>query len=95
MSSGAKRAKSSSREAGGEGGRATTRKPDPIGRPAALNAILLTRLRDDIVSGVFALGEKLSEDQISRHYGVTRAPVRPTPTSIDFTRVLARSALNL
>lgn len=55
-----------------------SRKPKQIGRPAALNELLLTRLRDDIVSGVFALGEKLSEEQISRHYGVTRAPVRPT-----------------
>ena len=54
------------------------RKPKPIDRPAALNELLLNRLRDDIVSGVFALGERLSEEQISRHYGVTRAPVRPT-----------------
>jgi DNA-binding GntR family transcriptional regulator len=59
------------------GGR-QARKPKPIGRPTALNELLLTRLRDDIVSGVFALGERLSEEQISRHYGVTRAPVRPT-----------------
>ncbi len=54
------------------------RKPKLIARPTALNELLLTRLRDDIVSGVFALGERLSEEQISRHYGVTRAPVRPT-----------------
>jgi DNA-binding GntR family transcriptional regulator len=55
-----------------------TRKPKPIDRPVALNELLLTRLRDDIVTGAFALGERLSEEQISRHYGVTRAPVRPT-----------------
>ncbi|WP_137114169.1 GntR family transcriptional regulator [Mesorhizobium sp. GR13] len=54
------------------------RKPEPIARPAALGELLLKRLRDDIVSGVFALGERLSEEQISRHYGITRAPVRPT-----------------
>ena len=71
-----KRAKPSA----GAGGpaRKQPRKPKPIGRPTALNELLLTRLREDIVSGVFALGEKLSEEQISRHYGVTRAPVRPT-----------------
>jgi DNA-binding GntR family transcriptional regulator len=60
------------------GAKRQARKPKPIDRPAALNELLLNRLRDDIVSGVFALGERLSEEQISRHYGVTRAPVRPT-----------------
>jgi DNA-binding GntR family transcriptional regulator len=53
-------------------------KPKPIDRPAALNELVLVRLRDDIVSGVFAFGEKLSEEQICRNYGVTRAPVRPS-----------------
>ena len=53
-------------------------KPKPIERPAALNELLLVRLRDDIVTGVFSLGERLSEEQIARHYRVTRAPVRPT-----------------
>jgi DNA-binding GntR family transcriptional regulator len=59
-------------------GKRQVRKAKPIDRPAALNDLLLTRLRDDIVSGIFALGERLSEEQISRHYGVTRAPVRST-----------------
>lgn len=58
--------------------KARARKPKPIDKPTALNELLLNRLRDDIVYGVFALGERLSEEQISRHYGVTRAPVRPT-----------------
>jgi len=70
--------KTPSRTSGKAAGRGPVRKPKPIDRPTALNELLLARLRDDIVSGVFALGEKLSEDQISRHYGVTRAPVRPT-----------------
>ena len=56
----------------------SAREASPIDRPAALYELLLMRLRDDIVSGVFAFGERLSEEQISRHYGVTRAPVRPT-----------------
>ncbi len=50
----------------------------PINRPAALNDLLLSRLRDDIVSGAFEPGKRLSEEQISRHYGVSRAPVRST-----------------
>lgn len=54
------------------------RRAKPIDRPVALNDLLLSRLREDIVSGAFALGERLSEEQISRHYGVTRAPVRST-----------------
>ena len=48
----------------------------PIQRPEALNDIMLSRLRADIVSGTFAFGERLSEDKVSKLYGVTKAPVR-------------------
>jgi DNA-binding GntR family transcriptional regulator len=48
----------------------------PIQRPDALNDIMLSRLRTDIISGVFAFGERLSEDKLSKLYGVTKAPVR-------------------
>ncbi len=48
----------------------------PIQRPEALNDIMLSRLRADIVSGTFAFGERLSEDKLSKLYGVTKAPVR-------------------
>ncbi len=66
--------------AGGDPKTSSTRvrRAKPIDRPAALNELLLSRLRGDIVSGEFVFGERLSEEQISRHYGVTRAPVRPT-----------------
>jgi DNA-binding GntR family transcriptional regulator len=52
------------------------RRITPIQRPEALSDIMLTRLRADIVSGAFAFGERLSEDKLSRLYGVTKAPVR-------------------
>ncbi len=48
----------------------------PIQRPEGLNDIMLSRLRADIVSGTFAFGERLSEDKLSKLYGVTKAPVR-------------------
>ena len=52
------------------------RRITPIQRPEALNDIMLSRLRADIVSGTFAFGERLSEDKLSKLYGVTKAPVR-------------------
>ncbi|MFF7180983.1 FCD domain-containing protein [Streptomyces sp. NPDC008121] len=35
-----------------------------------------TAIRDDIVSGVFACGSRLTEEQLARRYGVSRVPVR-------------------
>ncbi|MEU8762491.1 GntR family transcriptional regulator [Streptomyces sp. NPDC048659] len=35
-----------------------------------------TAIRDDIVSGVFARGARLTEEQLARRYGVSRVPVR-------------------
>ncbi|MEU3606092.1 GntR family transcriptional regulator [Streptomyces sp. NPDC035033] len=35
-----------------------------------------TAIRDDIVSGVFAPGSRLTEEQLARRYGVSRVPVR-------------------
>lgn len=52
---------------------ATVRK---IERPRQVSEIVLERLRKDIVTGVFALGEKISETHVAEAYGVTKAPVR-------------------
>lgn len=35
-----------------------------------------TAIRDDIVSGVFPRGARLTEEQLARRYGVSRVPVR-------------------
>ncbi|MFF9869093.1 MULTISPECIES: GntR family transcriptional regulator [unclassified Streptomyces] len=35
-----------------------------------------TAIRDDIVSGVFERGGRLTEEQLARRYGVSRVPVR-------------------
>jgi DNA-binding GntR family transcriptional regulator len=48
----------------------------PIDRPEQLTDLVLVRLRRDIIEGVFALGERLSEQQLSTLYRVTKAPVR-------------------
>ncbi|GHB00783.1 transcriptional regulator [Streptomyces termitum] len=37
---------------------------------------MCTAIRDDIVSGVFERGGRLTEDQLARRYGVSRVPVR-------------------
>lgn len=47
-----------------------------IERPRQVSEVVLERLRKDIVTGVFALGEKISETHIAEIYGVTKAPVR-------------------
>jgi DNA-binding GntR family transcriptional regulator len=50
--------------------------PRKIERPRQVSEVVLERLRQDIVTGVFALGEKISETQLAEAYGVTKAPVR-------------------
>ena len=47
-----------------------------IERPRPVSELVLHRLRDDIIQNRFALGEKLSEAQLSERYGVTKAPIR-------------------
>jgi DNA-binding GntR family transcriptional regulator len=48
----------------------------PIDRPEQLTDLVLVRLRRDIVEGLFELGERLSEQQLSTRYRVTKAPIR-------------------
>jgi DNA-binding GntR family transcriptional regulator len=48
----------------------------PIERPRSLTAIVLTRLREAIVSGDLDLGEPLSEQQLAAQYGVSKTPIR-------------------
>ena len=48
----------------------------PIERPRSLTAIVLTRLRESIVSGDLKLGEPLSELQLAVQYGVSKTPIR-------------------
>jgi len=47
-----------------------------IERPKQVSEVVLKRLRKDIVTGAFALGEKISETHVAEMYGVTKAPVR-------------------
>lgn len=47
-----------------------------IVRPKQMTEVVLDQLRSDIVTGVFELGEKISETSLSSRYGVTKAPIR-------------------
>lgn len=47
-----------------------------IVRPRQVSELVLDRLRRDITENRFALGEKISEAQLSELYGVTKAPIR-------------------
>lgn len=47
-----------------------------IERPKQISDVVLERLRSDIVNTTFAFGEKLSENNLSESYGVTKAPIR-------------------
>lgn len=47
-----------------------------IERPRPVSELVLERLRLDIIENRFALGEKISETQLSEIYGVTKAPIR-------------------
>lgn len=49
---------------------------DRIERPRPVSELVLDRLRKDIIENQFALGEKISEAQLSELYGVTKAPIR-------------------
>ena len=49
---------------------------DRIERPKQVSELVLERLRNDIIENRFALGEKISEAQLSELYGVTKAPIR-------------------
>lgn len=49
---------------------------EKIVRPKSVSEVVLDRLRSDIVTNAFALGEKISEGQLSLLYNVTKAPIR-------------------
>ncbi len=55
---------------------------NPIERPKQVSEVVLERLRHDIVTGAFELGEKISEGQVATAYGVTKAPVRAAYTRL-------------
>lgn len=48
----------------------------PITRPRSLTDVVLERLRYDIVSGRFRLGELLSERVLAERFAVSKSPVR-------------------
>jgi len=52
------------------------KKVQKIEKPKPISELVLERLRGDIIANRFALGEKISEAQLSELYGVTKAPIR-------------------
>lgn len=49
---------------------------EQIIRPKSVSEVVLDRLRSDIVTNRFELGQKISEAQLSELYNVTKAPIR-------------------
>lgn len=49
--------------------------PEPVSRPTA-RSLAYSRIRDDIVRGVFAPGTLLSENELAASLGLSRQPVR-------------------
>src|SRR3954451_20688147 len=45
-------------------------------RPESLVDLAVRRLRAEIVGGAFAPGERLVEEQLTRRFGISRAPLR-------------------
>jgi DNA-binding GntR family transcriptional regulator len=43
---------------------------------STLKAVLITRLRDAILGGVYKPGERLNESKLSREFNVSRIPIR-------------------
>lgn len=54
-----------------------------IERPQSVSELVLNRLRDDIIHNHFKFGEKISETQIAKIYGVTKAPIRSAYIRLD------------
>src|SRR3954470_21236680 len=62
---------------GGRGGWVSLRVPDGNGLEAAsLVELVVRQLRADILSGTLAPGERLIEEQLTRRFGTSRAPLR-------------------
>lgn len=47
-----------------------------IKKPKSVSELVLEQLRNEIIQGVFDLGERLSEASLAERYGVTKAPIR-------------------
>ena len=45
-------------------------------RPESLTQLVTARLRDDILSGALVPGERLVEEQLTRRFSISRAPLR-------------------
>src|SRR4051812_42678822 len=56
-------------------------------RPESLVDLAVRRLRTEIVRGAFAPGERLVEEQLTRRFGISRAPLR------EALRLLAQQGL--
>jgi DNA-binding GntR family transcriptional regulator len=59
-------------------------------RPAAVQATVADRLRDDILQGVFPPGQRLIELQLSERYEVGRAAIRSALVELDAEGLVQR-----
>lgn len=56
--------------------------PDGALEPASLVELSVRRLRHEILSGAFAPGERLIEEQLTQRFGTSRAPLREALRSL-------------
>jgi DNA-binding GntR family transcriptional regulator len=56
---------------------------------------LYARLRDDLIAGVYPPGERLSENQVSATYGVSRTPTREALGRLEHVGLIERVGINL
>lgn len=54
---------------------------------------LYIQLRNDIVAGEFAPGERLSESSLSRRYGISRTPIREAMARLEHDGLIERYGL--
>ena len=58
------------------GGAVTAELEPGLLQPESLVELAVRRLRGEIVRGAFAPGERLVEEQLTRRFGISRAPLR-------------------
>lgn len=57
------------------------------------SGVLYARLREDLYSGKFAPGARVSEAELSRVYGVSRSPIREAVVRLEADGLLSRSGM--
>lgn len=77
----------------GEGNSQMERTPRSEAETGGKGLALYTRLRDDVLAGVFQPGERLSESELGRQYGASRTPTREAVARLEHEGLVVRQGL--